>query len=225
MLEEDMLEGKEKNHWETTSKSGQVKRDVSHPVVKFYCEQRINYMKKFIDFNLIKSALDIGSGTGFSSFYFPKSIHVIDIDFSFRLLKMNRQKDKVQSSAFSLPFTSNSFDLVYGWNILHHLDKPEIAVKEMSRVTRKYLVLIEPNRNNPVQFLFGSLKKHERGTLKFNKKKLIEYTRMIKFKVISCETIGWFFAGPTPKSTLRIFKHLPFEHPLGISTALFAKKS
>jgi len=214
----------EKDYWEITTKSGQVKRSPNHPVVSFYCTQRINYMKKHLDFDSINNALEIGAGSGFGSYYFPDSITIIDLDFSFRLLTINPQENKIQASAFSLPFASNSFNLVYGWNFLHHLNHPEIAVNEMARVTKKYLVLFEPNRNNPIQFLFGLYNNHERGTLQFNRSKLLELMNKIHFELISCETVGWFFAGPTPTFTLGLFKKLPFVHRLGISNVLICKK-
>lgn len=219
-----MQEGLEKKYWETTTNAGLVKRLPTHPVVEFYCKQRIEYMKKFIDFESIKTALEVGAGTGFNSFYFPSNIEKVDLDFSLHLLRLNYIKNKIQASGYNLPFNSNSFDLVYCWNFLHHLHEPEKAVCEMARITKEYLVLFEPNRNNPIQFLFGLSNKHERGTLQFNKKKLLEFVKKIKFHLISCESVGWFFAGPTPTFCLKIFKQLPFVHRLGISNVVICKK-
>jgi len=85
-----LKEVEEKDHWETTMKSGQVKRPSTHPVVKFYCKQRIDYMKKHIDFKSIKTALDVGAGTGFSSFHFSTNMSIIDVDFATRLIRLNQ---------------------------------------------------------------------------------------------------------------------------------------
>lgn len=219
-----MLQDAEKKHWETTEHSGQLKRKATHPVVEFYCKQRINYIKNFLNLDSIKTALDVGAGTGFGSYYFPKSIDMTDLDFSFRLLLLNPIQNKIQSSAYDLPFASNSFELVFGWNVLHHLDNPEIAVSEMARVTKKYLVLFEPNKNNPVQYMFGLTQKHERGTLKFSKDKLLGLLDKIKFKLIECNSVGWFFAGPTPSFCLPILRKLPFVHALGVSSVLICEK-
>ena len=219
-----MHEKLEKEHWETTMKSGQVKRPSSHPVVEFYCKQRIDYMKKYIDFNLIKTALDVGAGTGFSSSHFSTNISITDVDFATRLMQLNPTKNKVQASAFSLPFKSNSFDLVYGWDFLHHISNPIDVVKEMARVTKNYLALIEPNRYNPVQFLYGLSKESERGTLKFHTGKLLKLQRKINFELIACDQIGWVFAGPTPTFLLKIYRHLPFVQQCGISCIMIGKK-
>ena len=148
----------------------------------------------------------------------------VGIDFSLRNLVIAPIKNKMQASAYCLPFKSNAFDLVYGWDFLHHLDFPERSVVEMARVTKNYLVLFEPNRNNPIQYLYGLSNKNERGTLKFNKKKLLDFLEIIKFKLIVCNSVGWIFAGAFPETFLPICGKLPFSHMFGISNVLICQK-
>jgi ubiquinone/menaquinone biosynthesis C-methylase UbiE len=219
-----MKEILEKEYWENVKNAGEVKRDSNHPVVTFFASQRIEYLKKFIDFNDIKNALDVGCGTGFSTSHFPPFIDLIGVDFSLRNLIVAPIKSKIQASAYCLPYSSNTFDLVYGWDFLHHLDSPEKSVIEMARVTKKYLVLFEPNSKNLIQFLYAFSNKNERGTLKFNKNKLLELLDIIQFKLIKCDTVGWTFAGATPKSLLKLNKHLPFSHRMGISNVLICER-
>ncbi len=219
-----MKELKEKYFWETVEKTGEIKRPANHPVVKFFSVQRIEYMKKFVDFDSIQSALDVGCGTGFSSAHFPKTIKITGLDFSMRNLRINPLQAKIQGSGYILPFSSNSFDLVYTWDFLHHLEDPEKAVEEMARVTKKYLVLFEPNRNNPIMFLYGLENKNERCLLPFNKKKLLGFLDKIGFNLISCEEVGWVFAGATPLFSLGIYKRLPFVYKFGISNVLICEK-
>ncbi len=219
-----MKEEKEKKYWETLEHK--KKRSVNHPVVDFYSNQRIDYMKKYLnDFKSIKTALDVGAGYGYSSYHLSKSINTLALDFSFMNLIVNPVKNKIQASALDLPFKSNSYDLVFGWSFLHHLDEPEKAVAEMARVSKKYLVLLEPNRNNPVQFAFGVLHPMEHGTLKFTKQKLLGYLKNIKFKQISCEATGWLFNGASPIFSLNIVKHLPFVHRLGLVNIMICEKT
>ncbi len=220
-----MEEVLEKRYWETVKRVGEIKRPAAHPVVTFFATQRIEYMKKFIDFNSIKNALDVGCGTGFSTVHFPSSIKLVGLDFSFRNLTIAPIENKIQGSAYLLPFPSSTFDLVYGWDFLHHLDSPERSVTEMARVAKKYLVLFEPNRDNPIQFLYALSNKNERETLKFNKKRLLELLDNIKFKLIKCDTVGWTFAGVTPTFSLCINKHLPFSHIMGVSVVMICEKT
>ncbi len=214
----------EKNFWENAENIGELKRPINHLVVKFFSNQRIQYMKKYIDFNTIESALDVGCGTGYSSYHFPFK-KLIGLDFSFRNLMINPMKPKIQASAYQLPFRSNSLDLVYGWDFLHHLETPEMAIEEMARVTKKYLVLFEPNKNNPIQFIYGLVNKQERGTLQFDKKKLLELIKNTNFRVKVSDSVGWVFAGASPKLSIRFVKYLPFSNKLGISSVIICEKN
>lgn len=219
-----MDEKNEKKWWDTGMDMTETRRSPSHPVVEFYSSRRFDYMKKYIDMNSIKNALDVGCGTGFSSVHFPSFIPLTALDFSYFNLKINPIERKVQASAYRLPFHSNSFDLVYGWDFLHHLEEPEKAMMEMARVTKRYLAIFEPNRNNPVQCIWGLVRKHEHGTLKFNKKKLLNFLENVNFKLNSCDYVGWVFAGVFPKFSIKICKHLPFVHKLGTSTVIICEK-
>jgi SAM-dependent methyltransferase len=53
-------------------------------------------------------------------------------------------------SASQLPFgDGTAFDVVGCWELLHHLDDPVSAVRDMYRVARRRVVMFEPNRINP----------------------------------------------------------------------------
>src|SRR5574341_634527 len=106
-----------------------------HPVVSFFSQQRIRYISQFLDLDQIKSALDVGCGHGFSSFHLKE--HVAEMwgtDRAHGMLRHNPLYPTgklVQADAARLPFADNSFDLVYGWEFLHHIEKPEEVLAEM----------------------------------------------------------------------------------------------
>jgi radical SAM superfamily enzyme with C-terminal helix-hairpin-helix motif len=54
---------------------------------------------------------------------------------------------------------------------LHHLSNEDKvkAINEMKRVARTKVVVYEPYRNNPLNFLFGLVVLEERESLKFSK--------------------------------------------------------
>jgi ubiquinone/menaquinone biosynthesis C-methylase UbiE len=60
-----------------------------------------------------------------------------------------------------LKFEDNSFDVVFCHALLHHVDDIDRVIGEMKRVSCKWIVLLEPNRNNPLMFLFSLLIKEE----------------------------------------------------------------
>tara|TARA_Y100000741_G_scaffold338644_1_gene298873 strand:- start:491 stop:1282 length:792 start_codon:yes stop_codon:yes gene_type:complete len=110
--------------------------------------------------------LDFGCGEGETSFKFIKSGAVIDgIDISEvniqRANSISREKNVNENIKFhvmdahNLDFEDNSFDLVFGEGILHHLDIYK-AVGEINRVLKPNgrAVFMEPLGNNPLLKIF-----------------------------------------------------------------------
>lgn len=50
-----------------------------------------------------------------------------------------------EGSAYKLPYKDNSFDLVVCTEVLEHLDAPSKILKEILRVSKKYLLISVPN--------------------------------------------------------------------------------
>lgn len=96
-----------------------------------------------------KKVLDLGCGDGSLTYILAKSgAEVIGIDNEELGLKyanenlesMNHHKNLkytfVTASAYSLPFDSNSFDLVVSCDVIEHLNEPEKMCIETSRVLK-----------------------------------------------------------------------------------------
>jgi ubiquinone/menaquinone biosynthesis C-methylase UbiE len=103
-------------------------------------------MFSLIDKNLpdIKKALEIGSGIGTTSKelvkHFP-GINLIATDFDNKQVKIAGRRlssfENIiveQADASDLSFTDNSFDAVFCFNSLHHIEQFEKAIQEASRV-------------------------------------------------------------------------------------------
>jgi hypothetical protein len=61
----------------------------------------------------------------------------------------------VQSSALSMPFADNSFDLVYSNAVIEHVGNSENQkrfLSECARVSRRFVFLTTPNRYHPIEF-------------------------------------------------------------------------
>lgn len=104
--------------------------------------------------------LDIGCGSGMNSVLVAKhGAHVTGIDISPSLTRLaarradvNGVADRVRvmvTSAHDLPFADDSFDVVFGMAILHHLDLSAVA-REVRRVVRRggRAIFQEPVRNS-----------------------------------------------------------------------------
>jgi hypothetical protein len=115
---------------------------------------------------------------------------------------------------------------VYMWELLHHLKEPAQAVREMSRVSKRYVVIFEPNRANVLQFLFGLANRQERGTLRSSKAYLETLARQAGLEIIACHYCGKIPPNKTPRWLFDIVRRLPFKSSriTGISVAVIAQK-
>lgn len=212
----------EDRFWE----DGGTYRPADHPVVEIFARQRIAYLRAKGALDNAASLLDVGAGNGFSSRYYPDSIHVVACDFASGMLRTNPVSDRIQCDGGQLPFADASFDVATCWELLHHLDDPAGAISEMWRVAKKRIVLFEPNRIHPGHIVLGLSRQEERRSLLFSP----GYMRRLVQQAIGRspdrqERCGLLFPNITPLPLARIFGQLPYRLPLaGISQLLVVEK-
>ena len=104
-----------------------------------------------------KTILDLGCGGGWlSKILSAKGYHTIGIDISVSLIK-TATKAAPKSVGFligdcmNLPFNNNTFDLIIGMGVLHHLNLNK-TLAECHRVLNKNgsILIMEPNALNPL---------------------------------------------------------------------------
>ncbi len=108
--------------------------------------------------------LEVGCGFGRNLLFLThqgvKPRRLTGVDFSSRLLhqaKVNLPKVKLhRASVLKLPFTTNKFDLVFTHGLLMHVSPATVslALKELIRVSRRWLVIIEETRIRPNRINF-----------------------------------------------------------------------
>jgi SAM-dependent methyltransferase len=139
-------------------------RDPSHPAVAAYADPKLEFVARHVP--LCGQILDVGCGNGIFTWRLALGgASVVGIDFSRPLLAQNPHNARVCGDATTLPFADNSFDVVFEANVLHHVDGRERLIREMRRVSRRHVVLLEPNRYNPIMFLFSLAVPAEHGGL------------------------------------------------------------
>src|SRR3989344_3585464 len=101
---------------------------------------------------VIKTILDAGCGEGFTlnKLYQEEMGEELEgIDGSEEAIsigkKIHPHLSLKRASIYKLPYKDSSFDLVLSTEVLEHLEEPEKALKEIIRVTRKYILLSVPN--------------------------------------------------------------------------------
>jgi Methylase involved in ubiquinone/menaquinone biosynthesis len=96
----------------------------------------------------INNIIDIGCGEGFviNNLDFPNTTGV---DISRSALKIAKKKNPdcnlCSGSIYNISFKEKSFDLVIATEVLEHLERPELALKEIRRITKNYCILSVPN--------------------------------------------------------------------------------
>lgn len=86
--------------------------------------------------------LEIGCGTGADLLQFAKHGAVATgIDITPEHLKMARERvgssaQVLYADATNIPFKTGSFDYVYSHGVLHHIERPRLAVEEIFRLLR-----------------------------------------------------------------------------------------
>lgn len=204
-------------------------RSFDHPVVECFARQRLDYVREHVDLADVDSAFDVGCGDGFATHYFSEVVPRVEGgDISELMLEHNPVDRRLLRviDAESLDLADDSYDLVYLWEVLHHLKDPAKAVREMARVSKRYVVVFEPNRANAMQFAFGLLNREERGTLRSSKAYLRRLLQQAGLEILACDYCGKIPPNKTPASLLPIVSRLSFKSSRisGISVAVIARK-
>ncbi|MBA2860803.1 ubiquinone/menaquinone biosynthesis C-methylase UbiE [Methanococcus maripaludis] len=123
----------------------------------FFSDELRNLAYSKADIKKGKLAVDMGSGTGFISEGLLKNgLNVIAVDQSEEMLNIMKDKfseySKIQyinSDIEKLPVEDNFADYVFANMFLHHVEYPEKAIREMTRILKKggKLVIIDLDKH------------------------------------------------------------------------------
>lgn len=166
-----------------------------------------------------ETLLDAGCGDGGDDYLlqkFFKKIEGIDIQENENWKSILSEKLHFRTgNVENLDYPDNSFDIVIEKDMLHHAENPEKAIKELCRVAKKRIIIMEANRYNPVFYLHLTLLKgHNHFTFKKFKKLLLStgYAFEIKrFSARVCPVNNKFFID-TLNLFSDIFEKLTFLH-------------
>lgn len=210
----------QQTYWEQPGK----RKHPSDPVIAAFARPKLDFIKHKITLPTPPKLLDVGCGNGYFTYYLQEWGAVVGLDYAAAMLRLNPIPLRIQASAFDLPFCDQTFDLVFEANTLHHLPHPVDAVKEMRRVARRYVVLIEPNRNNPLMLGLGLLKPEERASLRFTQSYITEIVRQAGLSLVVSITTGFVTPNRMPRWLAMKVAGLNFAHPLGAYSVLIAER-
>ena len=200
------------------------RRGPAHPSVEAYVWPRVERVRKATGIGAEGRLLDVGCGDGRFTFHFGKVCKATGVDFSEALVARSLCPDVRRMSAENLEFPDGSFDVAFEHALLHHVDDPGRVVAEMSRVSRRWVVLCEPNRANPLMFAYHALVPAERGGLRMSMRHLRGLAERAGLRVASAATHGLSSANWTPAFLAPLAARFEADQPLGVSHLLVAEK-
>ncbi len=129
--------------------------DLNRFISYFYQIDLVNQLRNTKEYENTKNEdfkiLEVGKGNGTVSDYLRKldyQITTVDIDPE---LKPDQLAD-----IRKLPFKANAFDLITAYEVLEHLpfEELETVLKELKRVSQKYVIISLPYRSTGFEFIF-----------------------------------------------------------------------
>ena len=169
--------------------------------------------------------LDVGCGNGHFLSHFAERCNATGIDSSALMLSTNPSARTLLMQAEKMDFPDGAFDISFCHALLHHVHDPAAVLAEMKRVSSRYVVVLEPTRNNPLMFLFALFVKEERKALRFSAKYLKELAGQQHLKIIDIFAFGLMVPNKTPLWALHFFRFFERRIPGGITLILIAEKN
>jgi len=178
-----------------TSTSNYQKHISKNPLKRFFIN---NFFKTLLSQtqNLkIDTVLDVGCGEGFTLNKLKENkigkTHE-GIDYSKEAITLGKKAYPslhiVQGNIYDLKYKDNSFDLVICSEVLEHLENPQKALRELTRVSRRYILLSVPNEPWFYLFNYTQWGKDIGHINKWSKNKFVKFIKLKSYKVISVKT-------------------------------------
>ena len=208
------------DYWQAQHK----RRHPADPIIAAFARPKLDFMLNYFDLPPAPLILDVGCGNGYFTYYLQELGQTIGLDYAAAMLAQNPVERLLQASALNLPYQDTLFDLSFCSNLLHHMDNPVAAIREMSRVSRRYIVISEPNRNNPAILALGLAKPAERDSLRFSAAYLQQLVEQAGLQILACETMGFVTPNRMPRPIANLVSPFNQPNPLGAYTVLIAQK-
>ena len=129
-----------------------IKHTNTNPMQRFLINNFYSSLLSIVRQINPESILDVGAGEGFTLNKLKENNlgkKIEGIEYTKEAIdlgkKMFPEINIKQGTIYDLPYKNNSFDLIISTEVLEHLDDPAEAVKEIIRVSKKYLLLTVPN--------------------------------------------------------------------------------
>jgi len=207
------FDAEQRAYWTTQTN----RRSADHPVVRRFGERRVRFINRLLADRRPERLLEVGCGDGFGMQHMAGLAgRLYGCDLSPAMLRANPAPHErlIRADAYRLPFAAGSFDLVYCWELLHHLADPGRAVAEMCRLSSGAVLICEPNALKPAMALFGLLKQEERGLLRFTPGHTARLLAAAGLREVRSYAVDSFTPNRTPGWLAGLLGRLPYHLPV-----------
>lgn len=184
----------------------------------------IDLVKKDVPINKKTRVLEVGCGWGMYTFHLDRVCSVSGIDTSPELLAHNPIDNVQVMDVCELRFPDNTFDVVFAHDMLHHVPELDTAVLEMKRVSKKHVVVAEPNILNIGNAILSVAVPAERDAHRFTAWGLEDVLARNGLRILRLRTYGVCVPFLTPKMMVPLAKVFSFSQPLGLEHLIIAEK-
>lgn len=163
---------------------------------------------------LAGTVLEVGCGTGQVAGELvaaQPALHYVGVDFSPGMLEVARRRlgdaaDLRVGRAETLPLDDASVDAAFGIDVLHHVDDPAAALRDLRRVVRPggRVVFLEGNPRFPLTAVLGLVVREERAVLRIGPRMLMRLFVAAGFVDVSARW-GPVYTPPGPAAVERVW--------------------
>lgn len=128
------------------------KHTSKNPLIRHVMNKYFNDLIKIISEIKPESLLDAGCGEGFVSARIKArlpNVNIEGIDLEDNYLDFAKSNFKniklIKASIYDIPKNDDSYDIVLCNEVLEHLDDPHKALRQLFRVSKKYVLVSVPN--------------------------------------------------------------------------------
>jgi 2-polyprenyl-3-methyl-5-hydroxy-6-metoxy-1,4-benzoquinol methylase len=175
--------------------SNYKKHTSKNPLKRFYINNFFKVVFDFIQNLKIESVLDVGCGEGFVLKKIKEQnigTQFKGVDASKKAVSLGRREnpdlDIQTGDIYDLKFEDKSFDLVMCIEVLEHLKCPEKAIKELKRVSKKYILFSVPNEPWFTFLNYTQWGKDIGHINKWTSGKFIEFIKSRELKILKIRT-------------------------------------
>jgi SAM-dependent methyltransferase len=186
-------------------------RDARDPAAEAFARPKLEWLAHTLALDPSgATVLDVGAGTGmFTHWWTQLGAKAIGLELSENMIRRSACPELMQlGSAYEIPFEDGAFDVTFAGNLLHHLERPQDALREMARVSRLGVTVVECNRNHPPMTAFGAMSSVCRGLLSYSRESTEVLARRAGLDVVGVRLHGYVYENRSPRASLPLARRL-----------------